>query len=303
MRAIEKGPYGAIAQGTVISIMYDVRIYFLSLIQETWFGKTDAAKATAHGKLEDLWLIIQQWALSPAGDVEPPQFLIDAVGEAPLNVLYFKTADAPHRTATYSRDGPYAAGMSMAYHALSWFFSNGEPSPLVLHCKHTLTQWILTDALEKSHSVCLTQVPAHSGFIPITFLNRTKVDSFGLNPPYFNNDMNAYSGHLKTALNLQKVYYTPRVGVGISSEKYDLLGGTQGLCTAVKTGNVANVISQVFPGDMSADQTETTCAFVTGIHPPPNPNSPGSPLIPHRLPRFLYFTKLTSTWYCTYTPL
>jgi len=81
--------------------------------------------------------------------------------------------------------------------------------------------------------------------------------------------MNAYSGNLKTVLNSQKVYYAPRVGAGISSEKYDLLGGIQGLRTAVKAGNVANLISQVFPGDMSADQTETTCAFVTGIHPPP----------------------------------
>jgi len=134
MRAIEKGPYGAIAHGAVISIMYDVRIYFLFLIQEAWFDKTDAAKATAHGKLEALsgWLIIQQWALSPAGDFEPPQFLIAAVGEAPLNVLYFKTLDALHSTATCARDGPYAAGMSMAYHVLSWFFGNGEPTPLVL---------------------------------------------------------------------------------------------------------------------------------------------------------------------------
>ena len=54
MRSIKKGPYGAIAQGAVISTMYDVRIYFLFLIQEAWFGKTDAEKATAHGKLEDL---------------------------------------------------------------------------------------------------------------------------------------------------------------------------------------------------------------------------------------------------------
>jgi hypothetical protein len=34
MRIIEKGPYGAIAHVAVISIMYDVRIYFLFLIQE-----------------------------------------------------------------------------------------------------------------------------------------------------------------------------------------------------------------------------------------------------------------------------
>jgi len=59
MRAIQKGPYGAIAHGAVISIMYDVRTYFLFLIQEAWFGKTDAAKATALGTLESLWPIIQ----------------------------------------------------------------------------------------------------------------------------------------------------------------------------------------------------------------------------------------------------
>jgi len=122
MRAIEKGPYGAIAHGAVISIMYDVRTNFLFLIHEAWFGKTDAAKATALG---------------------------------------------------------------------------------------SLTQWILTDELEKAHPTCLTQNPARSGFIPITFLNQTKVDSFGLIPPRFNNDMNMYSGHLKTALNSQKVYYAP----------------------------------------------------------------------------------------------
>ena len=85
------GPYGAIAHGAVISIMYDVRTYFLFLIHEAWFGKTDAAKATALGSLESLWPIIQQWALPPAGDFEPPQFLITA----PLNVLYFKSLDAP----------------------------------------------------------------------------------------------------------------------------------------------------------------------------------------------------------------
>jgi len=112
----------------------------------------------------------------------------------------------------------------MAYHVLSWFFGNGEATPLVLHCKHTLTQWILTDEFEKAHSACLTQVPPHSGVIPITFLNQTKVDSFCLIPPHFNNDMNAYSGHLKTAVNSQKVYYAPRVGAGISAEKYDLMG-------------------------------------------------------------------------------
>ena len=49
MRAIEKGPYGASAHGALISIMYDVRTSFLSLIQEAWFGKTDAEKATACG--------------------------------------------------------------------------------------------------------------------------------------------------------------------------------------------------------------------------------------------------------------
>jgi len=97
----------------------------------------------------------------------------------------------------------------MAYHVLSWFFGNGEPTPLVLYCKHTLTQWILTDELEKAHSACLTQVPARSGFIPITFLNQTKVDSFDLIPPHFNNDMDAYSGHLKTELNSQKVTTLP----------------------------------------------------------------------------------------------
>jgi len=46
MRAIEKGPYGAIAHSALISIMYDVRTYFLSLIQEAWFGTTDAGKTT-----------------------------------------------------------------------------------------------------------------------------------------------------------------------------------------------------------------------------------------------------------------
>jgi len=202
--------------------MYDVRTYFLSLIQEAWFGKTDAEKATARGSLESLWPIVQQWATSPAGDFEPPQFLITATGEAPLNVLYFKMPDVPHRTATCARDGPYAAGMSMAYHVLLWFFGNGESTPLRLHCKHTLTQWILTDELEKAHPNCLTQTPSCSGFIPITFFNQKKVDSFGLVPPHYNNDMNLYSGHLKTALNSQKVYYTPRVGAGISAKKYDL---------------------------------------------------------------------------------
>jgi len=54
MRVIEKGPYGAIAHGALISIMYDVRTYFLSLIQETWFDKTDTTKATARGNLESL---------------------------------------------------------------------------------------------------------------------------------------------------------------------------------------------------------------------------------------------------------
>jgi len=54
MRAIEKGPCGAIAHGALISIMYDVRTFFLSLIQEVWFGKTDSAKATALGTLESL---------------------------------------------------------------------------------------------------------------------------------------------------------------------------------------------------------------------------------------------------------
>jgi len=61
MRAIEKGPYGAIAHGALISIMYDVRTYLLSLIQEAWFGKTDAVQATALGRLESVWPIIQQW--------------------------------------------------------------------------------------------------------------------------------------------------------------------------------------------------------------------------------------------------
>ena len=74
MRAIEKGPYGASAHGALISIMYDVRTYFLSLIQEAWFGKTDASKATARDSLESLWPIVQKWATSPAGDFEPPQF-------------------------------------------------------------------------------------------------------------------------------------------------------------------------------------------------------------------------------------
>jgi len=246
MRAIEKGPYGAIAHGAVISIMYDVSTYFLFLIHEAWVGKTDAAKATALGRLESLWPTIQQWALSPARGFEPPQFLITAIGEAPLNVLYFKSLDGPHRTATCARDGPYAAGMSMAYHVLPWFFGNGEPTPLLLHCKHTLTQWILTDELEKAHPTYLTQTPARSGFIPIIFLNQTKVDNFGLIPPHFNNDMNMYSGHLKTALDSQKVYYAPRVGAGISAEKYDLMGGIQGLRIASKAGTLANLISQVF---------------------------------------------------------
>ena len=98
----------------------------------------------------NLWSIIQKWVTSPPGDFEPPQFLITAIGEARLNVLDFKSLDAPHRTATRARDGPYAAGMSMAYHVLSWFFGNGEPTPLLLHCKHTLTEWILTDKLQKS---------------------------------------------------------------------------------------------------------------------------------------------------------
>jgi len=171
MRAIEKGPYGAIAHGAVISIMYDVRTYFLFLIHETWFGKTDAAKATALGRLESLWPIIQQWALSPAGDFEPPQFLIPAIGEAPLNVLYFKSLDAPHRPATCARDCSYAVGMSMAYYVLSWFFGNGEPTTLLLHCKHTLTQWILTDELEKAHPTCFTQTLARSGFRPIDVIS------------------------------------------------------------------------------------------------------------------------------------
>jgi len=138
MRVIEKGPYGVIAHGAVISNMYDVRTYFLFLIQETWFVKTDTTKGTALGRIESLWSIIQQWTLSPAGDFEPTQFLITAIGETPLNVFYFKSLDAPHRTSTCARDGPYADGMSMSYHVLSWFF--GEPTPLLLHCKHTLTQ-------------------------------------------------------------------------------------------------------------------------------------------------------------------
>jgi len=183
-------------------------------------------------------------------------------------VLYFKTLDALHHTATCARDGPYAAGMFMAYHVLSWFFGNGEPTPLVLHCKHTLTHWILTDELEKAKSACLTQVHQSSGFIPITFLNQTKVDSFGLIAPHFNNDMNAYSGHLKTTVNSQKVYFVLREGAGISAEKYDLMGGIQGLRTASKAGTVVILISQVVPGDTPADQTKPTCAFVTGVHPP-----------------------------------
>jgi len=105
----------------------------------------------------------------------------------------------------------------------------------------------------------------------VTFLNQTKVDCFGLIPPHINNDMKSYSGHLKTALNSQKVCYAPRVGAGISAEKYDLMKGIQGLRTASKASTVAYLILQVFPGEIPADQTETTCAFVTGIHPPTNP--------------------------------
>jgi len=84
--------------------------------------------------------------------------------------------------------------------------------------------------------------------------------------------MNAYSGHLKTVLNSQKVYYAPRVGAGISAEKYNLLGGTQGLRTASKAGTLANLISQVLPAETPVDQNETTCTFVTGTHPSKNPN-------------------------------
>jgi len=282
--------------------MYDVRTYFLFLIHEAWFGKTDAAKATALGRFESLWSIIQQWALSPAGDFEPPQFFIAAIGEAPLNVLYFKSLDVPHRTVTCARDNPYADGMSMAYHVLSWFFGNGELTTLLLHCKHTFTQWILTDELEKAHPTCLTPTLARSGFIPITFLNQTKVDSFALIPPHFNNDMNMYSGYLKTVFNSQKVYYAPRVGAGISARKYDLMRGIQGLCTSSKAGTLVNLISQVFPAETPVDHNKTTCTFVTGTPPPKNPIFSCSLLISHRLSRLLIFTTPISTWHCTYTP-
>jgi len=142
-------------------------------------------------------------------------------------------------------------------------------------------QWILTDELEKAHPTCLTQTPARSGFIPITFFNQTKVDSFGLIPPHFNNDMNLYSGYLKTALNSQKVYYALRVGASISAKKYDPMGVTQVLRTVSKTGTLANLISQVFPAETADDQNETTWTFVTGTHPPNNPNFSCSLLTPH----------------------
>jgi len=114
--------------------------------------------------------------------------------------------------------------------------------------------------------------------------------------------MNLYSGYLKTALNSQKVYYTPRVGAGISAEKYDLMGGTQVLHTAAKTGTLANLISQVFPVETADDQNETTCTFVTGTYPPFNPNFFCSLLTPYRLSCLLIFTETSSTWHRIYTP-
>jgi len=185
--------------------------------------------------------------------------------------------------------------MSMVYHVFFWFFGNGESTPLRLHCKHTLTQWILTDEFEKAYPNYLTQTPPRSGFIPITFFNQKKTDSFGLVPPHYNNDMNLYSGHLKTALNSQKVYYTPRVGAGISPEKYDLMEDTQDLRTAAKTGTLANLISQVFPVQMAEDQNETTCTFVTGTFLPLNPNFSCSLLTPYRSSCLLLFAEPSST--------
>jgi len=114
--------------------------------------------------------------------------------------------------------------------------------------------------------------------------------------------MNEYTGHLKHSVNSQKVYYAPRVGAGISAEKYDLMGGIQGLRTATKAGNVAKFISKVFPGNTAADQAETTCAFVTGLHPPYNPIFSCSPRTPYRLLCWLHFTKLTPPCHCKYIP-
>jgi len=70
-------------------------------------------------------------------------------------------------------------GMSMAYHVFSWFFGNGEPTPLVLHCKHTLTQWILKKpTLPASHKSPHTQASylSHSS-------TRQKLTAFVLFPP------------------------------------------------------------------------------------------------------------------------
>ena len=80
------------------------------------------------------------------------------------------------------------------------------------------------------------------------------------------------------------------------------MGGTQGLRTASKTGTLANLISQVFPVETADDQNETTCTFVTGTHPPINPNFSCSPLTPYRLSCLLIFTEPISTWHCIYTP-
>ena len=87
----------------------------------------------------------------------------------------------PRRTASCARDSHYPAAISILLHVMTLLFVSPPPIFSIL-CKHTLTNWNITEKLEQSYLLFLMQNPPKSGIIMISLshLLQEKVASLGL---------------------------------------------------------------------------------------------------------------------------